>query len=101
MTRSSLHKTFSYLALSLFALTALLPFVWMVLASFKPLAEIEQINPWPSGVAPGELPQGLRPNSICPLLRQQSVCGRMGDFAPVLDQCHGRLCLFTSTLVWA
>ncbi len=38
----------SHLILTLIALTTLAPFVWMVLASFKPLEEVEQINPLPS-----------------------------------------------------
>jgi ABC-type glycerol-3-phosphate transport system permease component len=37
-----------YLALSLIALTTILPFLWMVLASFKPLEEVERLNPLPS-----------------------------------------------------
>jgi ABC-type glycerol-3-phosphate transport system permease component len=39
---------FSYLILTLIALTTLLPFLWMMLASFKPLAEVEQLNPLPT-----------------------------------------------------
>jgi len=39
---------FWYVLLAVLALTALLPFIWMVLASFKPQAEIENINPFPS-----------------------------------------------------
>jgi len=45
-----------YLGLSLFALTTLLPFLWMVLASFKPEAEIERINPIPSTWHPENYP---------------------------------------------
>jgi ABC-type glycerol-3-phosphate transport system permease component len=37
-----------YLALSLIALTTILPFLWMVLASFKPLEEVELLNPFPT-----------------------------------------------------
>lgn len=37
-----------YVVLTLFAATTLAPFLWMVLASFKPLAEVERLNPWPS-----------------------------------------------------
>jgi len=36
-----------YCALVLIAITTLAPFVWMVLASFKPLAEVESTNPVP------------------------------------------------------
>jgi multiple sugar transport system permease protein len=40
--------TASHLALALIAATMLVPFTWMVLASFKPLQEVEQLNPFPS-----------------------------------------------------
>ncbi|HEY0866666.1 MAG TPA: carbohydrate ABC transporter permease [Fimbriimonas sp.] len=36
-----------YLLLLLAAATTLVPFVWMALTSFKPLADVESINPWP------------------------------------------------------
>lgn len=39
---------FSHLVLILLALTTLTPFLWMVLASLKPLEEVEQLNPIPS-----------------------------------------------------
>jgi ABC-type glycerol-3-phosphate transport system permease component len=38
----------SHLALAVLSLTMLAPFLWMVLASFKPLEEVEQLNPLPS-----------------------------------------------------
>ena len=38
----------SYALLTLIALTMLIPFLWMVLASFKPLEEVDQLNPIPS-----------------------------------------------------
>ncbi len=38
----------SHLVLASLAATMLMPFTWMVLASFKPLAEVERLNPWPS-----------------------------------------------------
>lgn len=38
----------SHLVLTLLALTTLAPFLWMVLASFKPLEEVEQLNPLPT-----------------------------------------------------
>jgi len=38
----------SYIVLTCFAITTLLPFTWMVLASFKPLSEIELSNPVPT-----------------------------------------------------
>lgn len=40
--------TASHMALSIMAATMLVPFTWMVLASFKPLQEVEQLNPFPS-----------------------------------------------------
>jgi len=39
---------FSYGVLTVLALTMLAPFLWMLLASFKPLAEVEQLNLFPS-----------------------------------------------------
>src|SRR5690242_3786220 len=39
---------FSHVVLILIALTTLTPFLWMVQASFKPLEEVEQLNPFPS-----------------------------------------------------
>ena len=46
------HRTgrggLSYLMLSCLALTTLLPFLWMVFASFKPLTEIESLRPLPT-----------------------------------------------------
>jgi ABC-type glycerol-3-phosphate transport system permease component len=38
----------SHIALIVLAATMLVPFAWMVLASFKPLQEVEQLNPFPS-----------------------------------------------------
>ena len=38
----------SYTFLTLIALGMLIPFLWMVLASFKPLEEVSQLNPFPS-----------------------------------------------------
>lgn len=46
--RSLIKSGLSHLALTVMALTSLAPFVWMVLASFKPLEEVEQINPLPT-----------------------------------------------------
>lgn len=37
-----------YLLLTLFAVTTLAPFLWMVLTSFKPLEEVESLQLWPS-----------------------------------------------------
>jgi len=42
----------SYVFLTAFACTTLLPFSWMVLASFKPLNEIEYLNPIPTDWQP-------------------------------------------------
>lgn len=47
----------SHLVLALLALTTLAPFLWMVLASFKPLAEVEQLNPFPSRWQPSNYPK--------------------------------------------
>ena len=38
----------SHVLLAAMAVTTLIPFSWMVLASFKPLVEVEQLNPLPS-----------------------------------------------------
>ena len=38
----------SHVMLGLIAATMLVPFLWMVLASFKPLIEVESLNPFPS-----------------------------------------------------
>jgi ABC-type glycerol-3-phosphate transport system permease component len=38
----------AYVLLTALALTMLLPFLWMVLASFKSLAEVEKLNPFPT-----------------------------------------------------
>ena len=38
----------SHTVLALFAITTLLPFTWMVLASLKPLNEVQMLNPIPS-----------------------------------------------------
>jgi ABC-type glycerol-3-phosphate transport system permease component len=46
--RRATRKSASYLLLTLIALTMLIPFLWMVLASFKPLEEVDQLNPIPS-----------------------------------------------------
>jgi multiple sugar transport system permease protein len=46
--RRQARKSASYSLLTLIALTMLVPFLWMVLASFKPLEEVDQLNPIPS-----------------------------------------------------
>ena len=43
-----MKKIFPHLLLIAIAATSLLPFMWMVLASFKPLAEVEKLNPLPT-----------------------------------------------------
>ncbi len=40
--------TASHCVLAAIALTMLMPFLWMLLASFKPLEEVEQLNPLPT-----------------------------------------------------
>jgi ABC-type glycerol-3-phosphate transport system permease component len=47
----------SHLVLAALALTMLLPFLWMLLASFKPLEEVEQLNPLPSVWRPSNYAQ--------------------------------------------
>jgi multiple sugar transport system permease protein len=42
------RRILAHLVLTLIAVTTLLPFLWMVLASFKPLGEVENLNPLPS-----------------------------------------------------
>lgn len=44
----TLRKVGLYLLLTLFAVTTLLPFLWMVFTSFKPLEEVERVNPLPT-----------------------------------------------------
>ena len=46
--RRATRKSASYALLTLIALTMLIPFLWTVLASFKPLEEVDQLNPIPS-----------------------------------------------------
>ena len=46
--RGAIRKSSGYLLLTAIALTMLLPFLWMVLASFKPLEEVDQLNPIPT-----------------------------------------------------
>ena len=43
-----LRQSALYLLLTLFALTMLLPFLWMVSTSFKPLEEVDKLNPLPT-----------------------------------------------------
>jgi multiple sugar transport system permease protein len=47
----------SHAFLAALALIMTLPFLWMLLASFKPLAEVEDINPFPSAWQPGNYKQ--------------------------------------------
>ena len=47
MTKSA-KTALTYVLLTLLAITMLLPFLWMVLASFKSLAEVEKLNPFPT-----------------------------------------------------
>lgn len=54
--RPGVRKGLLYLMLSGIAATTVLPFLWMVLASFKPMADIENINPLPSSWHPENYP---------------------------------------------
>jgi len=47
----------SHAVLALLAATMLVPFLWMVLASFKPLVEVEQLNPFPTRWQPHNYPK--------------------------------------------
>ncbi len=47
----------SHILLALLAATMLVPFLWMVFASFKPLAEVEQLNPFPTEWQPQNYPK--------------------------------------------
>lgn len=47
----------SHAVLALIAATMLVPFLWMVLASFKPLVEVEQLNPFPTRWQPVNYPK--------------------------------------------
>ncbi len=51
-----LRALLSHLSLALMALVMLAPFVWMVLVSFKPLPEVERLNPIPSAWHPENYP---------------------------------------------
>lgn len=55
--RQRVKTALSHTALILLALTTVTPFVWMVLCSFKPLAEVENINPLPGTWLPGNYPK--------------------------------------------
>ena len=61
------------LLLSSLALVMLLPFFWMILASFKPLQEVENLNP---------LPEHWRPNNYTTVLGQ-SPDERTGKVLPI------------------
>jgi len=47
----------SYAVLAVLSLTMLAPFLWMVLASFKPLIEVESLNPFPTKWLPSNYPK--------------------------------------------
>ena len=47
----------SHVMLALIAATMLVPFLWMVLASFKPLIEVESLNPFPTKWLPSNYPK--------------------------------------------
>lgn len=49
----ALRASFAYIFLGLLALTMIAPFIWMVLTSFKPLAEVESTNLLPQSWRPG------------------------------------------------
>jgi ABC-type glycerol-3-phosphate transport system permease component len=49
---STTRSTLTHAALALIALVMMLPFVWMVLASFKTTVDVENLNPWPASWHP-------------------------------------------------
>lgn len=51
------RRAATYVLMVVLALTTLIPFLWMVLASFKPLAEVEHLNPWPTVWQPENYPK--------------------------------------------
>lgn len=51
------RRVATYVLMVVLALTTLIPFLWMVLASFKPLAEVEHLNPWPTVWQPENYPK--------------------------------------------
>ncbi|MBN1351503.1 carbohydrate ABC transporter permease [candidate division KSB1 bacterium] len=54
------RRVLSHVFLIFLALTTLAPFLWMVLTSFKPLHEVEQLNPLPSEWHPENYPEVFR-----------------------------------------
>lgn len=54
------RNALAYGLLALLALTTIAPFLWMVLASLKPLAEVEELNPLPTVWRPGNYAQVFR-----------------------------------------
>jgi multiple sugar transport system permease protein len=46
------RKLLTHITLVILAILSLAPFTWMVLASFKTLSEVEQVNPWPTAWHP-------------------------------------------------
>ena len=62
--RSAIRKSSGYLLLTAIALTMLLPFLWMLLASFKPLEEVDQLL----SAADVSTPLGVRDAAMVELL---------------------------------
>jgi ABC-type glycerol-3-phosphate transport system permease component len=62
--RFTIIKTLRHLALTLIAIFMLLPFLWMVLASFKDRAAVDSTNPFPTTWHPDNYPVvlGLAPD---------------------------------------
>ncbi len=71
--RARLRRALSSHAV-LFTLSAamMLPFLWMVLCSFKPLSEVDQLNPLPSAFSEGAIGRGLSqiPQNYADVFRQ-------------------------------
>lgn len=49
---STSRSTLTHATLALAALVMMLPFAWMVLASFKTVTDVENLNPWPEAWHP-------------------------------------------------
>src|SRR5918993_219820 len=52
MQRAATRSILTHATLTLVALVMMLPFVWMVLASFKSTVDVENLNPWPTSWHP-------------------------------------------------
>lgn len=81
------------LTLTVLGTMLLLPFVWMVLTSFKSLGEVNaaQWMPPRQRVAAGQLPRGVPADPVCPVLLELDLCRVCGDFFAGAHQRTGGL----------